>query len=667
MSARAADRSDDAALASHGPSAPGESPRSNASATPIDAAAVIAKYRAQAAAVADRLNRTSWRFDVLAYVRGGLFLAAVVAGICAWMDAERRTVWLVVGGLLAGAFLGVVWVHERLDVERQRLRITHRRLLWSIARCLRQWNQLPVIAFAVPAERRAVAGDLDLFGRASVFQWIGPLRTPPGIQLLGQWLCWPAEPAEIRARQAAVAELRDDEVFRDRLGLVCGLMAEGDSPDELVAWAEGPPWLGRRPWLVWVARLSALVVTGFVVGLLTSWITPVVAGFGLLAMMAINFFITIFVVGAIHAEFNRIAQRHADIAVYRELISLVAGHPVRSAWLKNCQSQLFGAEGDRGASAVAATNRLAGLVWLANLRRHGILFLLYVVVQFAWLWDVHALGWLERWKRRHGRSVRRWLDAIARFEVASALAEIAASHPDWSFPEIVDGPAEVSAEAMAHPLLDSRRVANDVAVGPPGTVLLVTGSNMSGKSTLLRAIGVNVVLAQMGSVAAARRMRLTPVWLETSMRVHDSLADGLSLFMAELRRLKEIVDAAGAREDRTGATTRSRPPLLYLLDEVLQGTNSRERHIAVSHVIERLVAHGAIGAVSTHDLDLVNAEGLRDACRPIHFRESFHDVDGQRQMTFDYRIHSGVSPTTNALELLRLVGLDDGSRGAPGQ
>ena len=202
-------------------------------------------------------------------------------------------------------------------------------------------------------------------------------------------------------------------------------------------------------------------------------------------------------------------------------------------------------------------------------------------------------------------------------------------------------------------MLNESRVPNDVQVGPPGTVLLVTGSNMSGKSTLLRSVGVNVVLGQMGSVVCADQLSMPPMHIETSMRIADSLADGVSFFMAELKRLKEVVDTAKAHQ---GDNPRR---MLFLLDEILQGTNSRERQIAVSRVVRKLIDESAIGAISTHDLDLATTGDLEKACQTVHFSEQFKEVDGKKQMTFDYRMKSGIAETTNALKLLEIVGLGE--------
>jgi DNA mismatch repair ATPase MutS len=246
------------------------------------------------------------------------------------------------------------------------------------------------------------------------------------------------------------------------------------------------------------------------------------------------------------------------------------------------------------------------------------------------------------------------LEAVGRLEAVTSLATLAHDNPQWCIPTVGEqAGSTISAERLGHPLLaDEARVANDVELGPAGTFVLVTGSNMSGKSTLLRAVGLNLILAQAGGPVCAEKLRMPPVEVATSMRTHDSLADGVSFFLAELQRLKQIVD----HSRRSKQTSRL---LVYLLDEVLQGTNSVERHIAVSRVIQHLVEHGSIGMVSTHDLELGQGAEMGPLCRTVHFRESFTGVDGQEKMTFDYILRPGLASTTNALKLLKLVGLDD--------
>jgi hypothetical protein len=278
--------------------------------------------------------------------------------------------------------------------------------------------------------------------------------------------------------------------------------------------------------------------------------------------------------------------------------------------------------------------------------------MLHFIFAAAFFWDVHVAAGLERWRRRGAAHVVDWFEAVGDLEALSALATLAHDQPEWCFPGLDDGAPALLAEGLGHPLLSDRvRRTSDVELDPPGRFLLVTGSNMSGKSTLLRSIGLAAVLGQAGSVVCARRATLTPLRTFTSMRIHDSLTQGVSLFMAELLRLKALVDAA----DRASP---GGPALLYLIDEVLQGTNSDERRIAARRIVRHLLQAHAIGAVTTHDLSLHDDSTLDPASRKVHFRETVEEQGGT-MLTFDYVLRPGLATSRNALKLLRLVGLDE--------
>jgi hypothetical protein len=299
----------------------------------------------------------------------------------------------------------------------------------------------------------------------------------------------------------------------------------------------------------------------------------------------------------------------------------------------------------RGAPAPLCMRRLARILSFAELRTGAAL--LHVPIQTLTLWDFHLVFALDRWRRSTGGRIRGWFTALAELDALSALAGARHDNPQWCVPEIRE-PAVYSGQSLGHPLIpDDRRVSNDVEIGPPGTLLLVTGSNMSGKSTMLRAVGLNAVLAQAGGVACAARLQLPPSDLQSSIRVQDSLELGLSYFMAALARLKGVVDSAEhPREGRV---------LLYLLDEILQGTNSAERSIAVRGVARHLLDAGAIGAMTTHDLNLAGEEPLASTARLVHFTEI---VDEEGQMRFDYKLRPGLATSRNALRLMKMIGID---------
>jgi hypothetical protein len=301
--------------------------------------------------------------------------------------------------------------------------------------------------------------------------------------------------------------------------------------------------------------------------------------------------------------------------------------------------------GSRDAAASARLHRLSRLLDTVASRRNP----LYAPVAFILLLDFHLAWMLDRWRAASGTAARRWLEALGTWEALSALATVAHDHPDWGW-AVPTQEAVLRATALGHPLLPPGTcVRNDVTVGPPGTFLLVTGSNMSGKSTLLRALGANAVLAGAGAPVCATALSLPRLRIRTCMRVDDSLAEGVSLFMAELLRIRAIV------EDADGSSDGGR--VLYLLDELLHGTNTAERRVAARAVIRHLLARDALGAVSTHDLTLAQAPDLEAVAVAVHFRESVEREGGRTRLGFDYRLRPGVATTRNALKLLDAVGL----------
>ncbi|MBV9791407.1 MAG: DNA mismatch repair protein, partial [Chloroflexi bacterium] len=331
--------------------------------------------------------------------------------------------------------------------------------------------------------------------------------------------------------------------------------------------------------------------------------------------------------------------------VYAELFGLIGGQRFTAPALRRIQADLT-AEGLR---ADQQMRRLSRIMAFADFR----FFLLFFPINLVTLWNFHVLWFLERWQHTVRDHIRTWLAAQGEIEALAALAALRYDQPAWTFPEIVeDRPPLVEAQGLGHPLLpDAARVCNNVRIGPTGTFLLVTGSNMSGKSTLLRAIGTNIALGLAGGPVCAERLTLPPIVLGTSMRVQDSLEQGVSYFMAELQRLKTVVDRAEQVRQQPGWT------LLFLLDEILHGTNTSERLIAARQIIRHLLSQGAIGAVSTHDLRLADAEGLVEAAELVHFTETFTRRPEGVAMRFDYRLRPGIATTTNALKLMEIVGL----------
>jgi MutS domain V len=628
----------------------GAEPTSRASGAP---AAVYAERHAGCLAEERRLAAVSLRLSIARGVTFACFLACLLLVLIAASRPLRLP--LTGAGAALAVFAVLALVHDRCLRRLRRAEELRRIGREGLARLDRDWERLPLPSEPPRDRSLPLARDLDLYGRASLFHLLGTAHTPAAKALLRDWLEGEAAPAEVRVRQAAVAELAELLDFRQLLELtVRGMEAGGEHagpPDvePFLRWAEGEPWLLARPALLWAARAAAvLTIAAFVLAL-----APGAPASPLLAMVVLNLGLTYACRAELGTGLGRVSATRDEMMRYAAALRHAASQPFAAPRLAELADALQATTApDRRGNMPAAHAALAALesrLGLADARHSAPVHFLLQVLS---LWDFHVLASLEGWQRTAGRRARRWLMALGEMEALAALAALRFENPAWCLPEVAAGEPELAARDLGHPLLPAaRRIGNDVTVGPAGTFLLVTGSNMSGKSTLLRAIGLNTVLAQAGGPACAASLRLPPVRLATSILVEDSLASGVSFFLAELLRIKGVVAAAAEAEAR-GAV------LLYLLDEVLRGTNSAERQVAVRRVLRHLLARGALGAVSTHDLELAAGAGIAEAARPVHFRETLTPGPDAPRMTFDYRLRPGLATTTNALELLRQVGLD---------
>ncbi len=600
-------------------------------------------YRARRDRFARERDALTRRWNRVANLRLLAFLAA--AGGLGYGVWQRSLITAATGVLLLGVFLLLVRHHGDLGRRRRRASILHDLNAEALSRIARDWDALPLRHAIRAAPGHPFAADLDLFGRASLLHLLDTTATPMGSVTLARWLLEPASPTEVRGRQEAVAELAPALDLRQELALRGRLREHGaPDPEPFLSWAEGGRWLASRRSLLWAARAGTLVLWG----LIAAWAGGLISNAGWITLaLVVNVLLAQVIGGRAHPIVARAASQQGAVAGYAAALDLLAGARLEAPLLRQLQADLA-VEGRTAPEWLRRLNRLTGLV----IPRGS---LAYPVIQAVTLWDVHLLAALERWQEEAGSRVRRWLDVLGEAEALGALAGLAHDEPGWAYPEVDARLRAMEARGLGHPLLaDGVRVVNDVEVGPPGTFLLVTGSNMSGKSTLLRALGVNAVLAGAGAPVCAAACRLPPVTLWTSVRVEDSLERGVSFFMAELQRLKAVTDAARANQaagDRV---------FLYLLDEILQGTNTAERRIAARRIIGHLVAQGAIGAVSTHDLDLADEEPLASAACPIHFSEQLGVNPGDPPMSFDYKARPGLATSTNALRLMALIGLDLG-------
>lgn len=494
------------------------------------------------------------------------------------------------------------------------------------------------------------AHDLDLFDPGGLFERVSEARTHGGQLRLAEWLLVPAHPATIRERQAAVEELRRALDLREELAVSGEEFDAGVDPATLAAWVDDPANELRGGFVVPIL-LAVLSTAGLVV-----WIVgqgPTLLLGAVVLQIAYRLGVQRRLTGVAH----RADQALSGLRVLTQVLRAFEKTSFTSPWLESVQSRLRSANG-RWASA--EVGRLSRLVDALEARRNAA----FAVIAFLLLLDVIFAHAVERWRCRHADEIVGWLDAVSDLEAISSLSAYAFVRPGDPFPEILDAGPHFEGEALAHPLLGAGAVPNDIRLDRETQLWVVSGSNMSGKSTFLRTVGTMAVLAQAGAPVRAKRLAISPLRIGASLRVHDSIQEGVSHFYAEIRRLRLIVELA---EDG-GVVTHSAPPasassggvnetrfgVLFLVDEILQGTNSHDRRIGTEAILQSLLQRGAIGLVTTHDLALTEiAHALEPRARNVHFQD--HLQDGK--MVFDYRLQPGVVTHSNAVALMRAVGL----------
>lgn len=561
---------------------------------------------------------------------GILRIASLAVGlIVGWLALNGLSAWWLLPP--AVVFLVTAEAQRRITEARRRCERAAAYYDQGLARLDDRWAGMGETGERFLSGSHPYAEDLDLFGHGSLFELLSRARTRVGEETLAGWLLAPVAPSVVCARQAAVAELRPRFDLREDLALLGEGIRSGEDARALEAWAAAPPWRISRSVRVIAAALALLAVVGLIL-----WY----AGFGGLP------FLFALVLGrtfaySLRAKVERVISgvdgAGRDLALLSEVLRRLERERFSSPRLIELRAALD-VEGLPPSRQIARLNRLIDLL---DARRN----MLFAPISFLLLWPLQLSISIERWRQTSGPAVARWLAAVGELEALNSLASYSYEHPHDAFPELVEGGARFEAEGLGHPLIpDSRSVRTDLRLSDELRVLVVSGSNMSGKSTLLRAVGTNTVLALAGAPVRARRLRLSPLQVGASIHIQDSLQAGASRFYAEITRLRQIVEL-----------TKGKLPVLFLLDEILHGTNSHDRRIGAEGVVRGLVERGAIGLVTTHDLALARiAEELAPLAANVHFQDNLEDG----KMTFDYLLRPGVVQRSNALELMRSVGLE---------
>ena len=476
------------------------------------------------------------------------------------------------------------------------------------------------------------ARDLDLFGRASLFELLCTARTRAGEEALARWLIAPALPDEVRARQAAAIELSPRLGFRESLSTMGEDVAIGVRPAQLADWGEAQPGLPSG----FIRILAPVLALAWVLSV-AAWQLWGASELLVLTTTVVNLGITYRFRSRLNEAAHAAEDAGHDLNLLSQVLTAFEREEFSSPRLLQLQTQLK-QQGLPPSRAIAKLNRLVEYLESAhNLFVRALDFVIFYRLQFVLA--------TESWRRRFGPSLRQWLDSIGELEALAALGGYTYEHPEDVFPEFVENAPCFEAEALAHPLIPRERaIPNDLRLDRDLQLIIVSGPNMAGKSTFLRGIGVNAVLAQSGAPVRAAKLKLSPLTVTASICVLDSLEGGISRFYAEIHRLKQIMDL-----------TRGPVPVLFLLDELLSGTNSHDRLIGTRSIVSKLVERGAVGLVSTHDLALTAIpQEIGSKAINCHFED--HLEDGQ--LRFDHKLYPGIVQTSNALPLMRSIGLE---------
>jgi hypothetical protein len=567
--------------------------------------------------------------DRFSYARLALFAAATIV---AWLAFGRHAIsgwWLAP---LVLVFAGLMKEHDRVIRRRDAAARAVGFYERGLARIEDRWMGGGEAGDRFRDDDHPYANDLDLFGSGSLFELLSIARTRAGEETLARWLKSPAAPDAVRARQQAVEEMTPSLDLRESLALAGTDMRSGVNSALLVEWAAAPAVLGRQwPWTL-ASVLTIGAIAAAVYGILIRRPEPI----ALVAVLEV----------LLSIRWRRRVQHvlHAADQAARDLdvLAHVLAQLERERFESRRLSELRAALGEDGVTASRAIRQLHYLAEMHDWQHNQF----FAPLAAFLLWGTHLAHAIERWRTRHGSKVSGWLAVVGEFEAFSSLSAYRYEHPEDAFPHIVDdGPAAYDGDALGHPLLPAARmVRNDVHLSGGICLLVVSGSNMSGKSTLLRTVGINAVLAFAGAPVRASQLHLTPLAIGATLRIQDSLQEGRSRFYAEITRIRRLADLANGPL-----------PLLFLLDELFHGTNSHDRLVGATGVLRSFVERGAIGLITTHDLALTSiADDLAPQAVNVHFEDTFEGGE----IRFDYRMKPGPVTRSNAIALMRSVGLD---------
>jgi hypothetical protein len=590
-----------------------------------------AEYTGRLAYFEETIQRWHRRERTLSYSR---LLAFGITLVLLWLAFGVGSVSLRWPGISALLFIGLVIGHDYVIRKRRAADRSAAFYRHGLARLEDRWHGLGETGENYRDRDHLYADDLDIFGEGSVFQLLCTARTPTGKNTLARWLLSPAPAEEVCQRQDAVRELRDRLRLREDIAQIGEELGAQFDPDALSRWAQEDSTLTPSRGL----RLGIACVCGLTIGALVLWAITPIGPLPFAFALALQGSISLLLRKKVRPLINNIAQPTRNLTLLRDLLRRLEAESYSGTQLTEL-SQKLECEGTQASARITQLERLTHLLDA----RHNQLF---APIGALLLWGTQVSLAIASWQQQWGNQVAIWVEAAGDLEALNSLAAYHYEHPDDPFPTISrrSDATLFEGKALGHPLIPGDDCArNDLTLQRHPQMLLVSGSNMSGKSTLLRTVGVNTVLALAGCTVRAERLGVSELNVTASIQVHDSLAEGKSRFYAEILRLRQILDQSEGEA-----------PVLFLLDEVLHGTNSHDRRIGAEAIVRELLARNAVGLVTTHDLALAK---ITDELAPRVENFPFEDQLEEGEIHFDYRLRKGVVTKSNALDLMRAVGL----------
>ena len=479
------------------------------------------------------------------------------------------------------------------------------------------------------------AGDLDIFGRASLYQYINRTNSEQGNQLFADWLLAPASPATIEARQKAVNELTQQTNWRQEL------QAHGSASTISIATEKKmEEWLKEKNQFIdkKIWQLIRFVIPVIAIGVLICFLFDVITYQLFLQSLLVFTIIAFAITRSIIPLYRKLNKITGQMEVLSNSIACIEQATFKDPLLVELKDQFH-------SKTNKASQQILKLKNIFNRFDYRLNPVVFVPLNIFLLWDLQQVLQLERWKQKNNQQIGHWFRSVAELEALGSIATLAFNHPNWSVPQLKTDEPTFIAEQLGHPLIDEKKnVLNDFSTVGKEQVNLITGSNMAGKSTFLRSVGVNMVLAGMGAPVCAKQLTVTPLKVMSSMRIKDNLEESTSTFYAELKKLKQIIDAVNSNE-----------AVFILLDEILRGTNSNDRHSGSKALIKQLLHHKATGILATHDLELANlAHEFPASIHNYHF-----DVQVNKdELYFDYKLKRGICQSMNASILMKKIGIE---------